>query len=96
MMSAGSPRFGVMTYAIGKVISGLIVDYVGGRQMFLFGMVATVACTAAFGLSSSMPVLLAIWAANRFFNRWDGTRWSKRRHVGIRPSGRPPSWAFSR
>jgi MFS transporter, OPA family, glycerol-3-phosphate transporter len=58
---------GVVTYAIGKVISGLIVDYVGGRQMFLFGMVATVACTAAFGLSSSMPALLAIWAANRFF-----------------------------
>ncbi len=59
--------FGVVTYAIGKVISGLIVDYVGGRQMFLFGMVATVACTAAFGLSSSMPALLAIWAANRLF-----------------------------
>src|SRR5262249_31536698 len=31
---------GVVTYAIGKVISGLIVDYVGGRRMFLFGMVA--------------------------------------------------------
>jgi MFS transporter, OPA family, glycerol-3-phosphate transporter len=58
---------GVLTYAIGKVVNGLIVDYVGGRQMFLFGMAATAICTAVFGLSSSMPVFVTVWAANRFF-----------------------------
>jgi OPA family glycerol-3-phosphate transporter-like MFS transporter len=57
---------GVLTYAIGKVLNGLIVDYVGGRQMFLFGMVATVACTAAFGVSTAFPVLIVVWGANRF------------------------------
>jgi len=58
---------GVLTYAVGKVINGLIVDYVGGRQIFLFGMAATIACTAAFGISSSLPVFIAVWGANRYF-----------------------------
>jgi MFS transporter, OPA family, glycerol-3-phosphate transporter len=58
---------GVLTYAIGKVINGLIVDYIGGRRMFLFGMAATVACTVAFGLGGTLPVLVAVWGANRFF-----------------------------
>jgi len=58
---------GVLTYAVGKVVNGLIVDYIGGRQMFLFGMVATVACTAAFGMSTALPVLVVVWGANRFF-----------------------------
>jgi len=58
---------GVLTYAVGKVVNGLIVDYLGGRQMFLFGMVATIACTAAFGFSSALPVFIAVWGANRFF-----------------------------
>jgi OPA family glycerol-3-phosphate transporter-like MFS transporter len=58
---------GVLAYAIGKVVNGLIVDYVGGRQMFLLGMVATVACTAAFGAASALPMFVVIWGANRFF-----------------------------
>jgi OPA family glycerol-3-phosphate transporter-like MFS transporter len=58
---------GVLTYAIGKVINGLIADYLGGRQIFLFGMAATVACTAAFGISSTLPMFIAVWGANRFF-----------------------------
>jgi MFS transporter, OPA family, glycerol-3-phosphate transporter len=58
---------GVLTYAIGKVLNGLLVDYVGGRQMFLFGMAATIVCTVAFGASSTLPVFLCIWGASRFF-----------------------------
>jgi len=58
---------GVLTYAIGKVVNGLIVDYLGGRRMFLFGMAATVACTAAFGFGRTLPVFVVIWGANRFF-----------------------------
>lgn len=57
---------GVLTYAIGKVVNGLIVDYVGGRQMFLFGMAATAVCTAAFGTATTLPVFVAVWGANRF------------------------------
>jgi MFS transporter, OPA family, glycerol-3-phosphate transporter len=52
---------------LGKVINGVVVDYLGGRRMFLVGMVATIACTVAFGLSAAFPLLLGIWGANRFF-----------------------------
>ena len=41
---------GVAAYALGKVINGVVVDKLGGRRMFLFGMVATIACTVAFRL----------------------------------------------
>jgi len=58
---------GILTYAIGKVVTGMLVDHLGGRRMFLIGMVATAACTALFGLSRTMPVFIIIWGANRFF-----------------------------
>jgi MFS transporter, OPA family, glycerol-3-phosphate transporter len=58
---------GVAAYALGKVINGVVVDKLGGRRMFLVGMVATLACTAAFGLSAVFPLFLGIWGANRFF-----------------------------
>lgn len=58
---------GVLTYAIGKVVNGLIADYVGGRQMFLFGIAATIVCTAAFGMADTLPWFLVVWGANRFF-----------------------------
>jgi len=57
---------GVAAYALGKVINGVVVDKLGGRRMFLFGMVATIACTTAFGLSGALPVFVGIWGANRF------------------------------
>jgi OPA family glycerol-3-phosphate transporter-like MFS transporter len=58
---------GVLAYAIGKVINGVVVEYFGGRRMFLVGMVATICCTTAFGLSAGLPLFLGIWGANRFF-----------------------------
>jgi OPA family glycerol-3-phosphate transporter-like MFS transporter len=58
---------GVAAYVIGKVTNGLAVDYLGGRRMFLAGMLATIACTAAFGWSAALPMFIGVWAANRFF-----------------------------
>jgi sugar phosphate permease len=58
---------GIAAYAVGKVINGVVVDHFGGRRMFLVGMVATTACTVAFGLSAAFPLFLGIWGANRFF-----------------------------
>ncbi|HXY37201.1 MAG TPA: MFS transporter, partial [Planctomycetaceae bacterium] len=57
---------GVVAYAVGKVLNGVIVEYLGGRRMFLVGMVATVAFTTVFGLSAGLPFFLGIWGANRF------------------------------
>src|SRR5580704_5077765 len=58
---------GVAAYALGKVINGVVVDYLGGRRMFLVGMVATIGCTIAFGLSSIFTLLVLIWGVSRFF-----------------------------
>jgi OPA family glycerol-3-phosphate transporter-like MFS transporter len=58
---------GVAAYALGKVINGVVVDKLGGRRMFLFGMVATIACTVGFPFGAALPVFVAVWGASRFF-----------------------------
>ena len=58
---------GVVLYAIGKIFNGLGVDYFGGRRLFLSGLLASVACTVAFGVATPLWAFMLIWAANRFF-----------------------------
>jgi OPA family glycerol-3-phosphate transporter-like MFS transporter len=57
---------GLVAYAVGKVVNGPLADLLGGRRMFLFGMVLSAACTAAFGLSAGLPAFMAVWVVNRF------------------------------
>lgn len=54
-------------YAAGKVISGVAVDNLGGRKLFLLGMLGSILCTVLFGLGSSAGLFMAVWAVNRFF-----------------------------
>ena len=56
---------GVLFYAAGKVVSGVLGDFLGGRKIFLLGMVGSVAATVAFGLGQGVAVFFAAWAANR-------------------------------
>src|SRR5262249_39065163 len=69
--STGKRRFGLIAsvsiffYALGKLFGGMVADFVGGRRMFLFGMLASVACTVLFGVATGFAALLAIWSANR-------------------------------
>ncbi len=57
---------GVLTYAIGKIINGIVGDYVGGRVMFLLALLGSVAATVAFGLASGLLAFTVIWCVNRF------------------------------
>jgi OPA family glycerol-3-phosphate transporter-like MFS transporter len=59
--------FGVVAYAGGKVLNGILADRVGGRALFLGGMFGSVAMTVAFGLAGSFAAFAAIWALNRLF-----------------------------
>lgn len=59
--------FGIALYAGGKIVNGIASDLVSGRLMFLFGMVASIACTVAFGLANGITAFAIIWSANRFF-----------------------------
>ncbi len=64
---------GVATYAIGKIINGLLSDRLGGRPLFLGGLFASVVCTAIFAVSGNLwslagvGVFATIWAVNRLF-----------------------------
>ena len=64
---------GVATYALGKVVNGLLADRIGGRPLFLFGLFASIVCTIIFALSGNLwtiagvGVFAAVWAANRLF-----------------------------
>src|SRR5262245_17123050 len=57
---------GLVAYALGKVVNGLLADLVGGRRVFLIGMFLSAACVVAFGLSAGLSAFLVIWVANRF------------------------------
>ena len=56
---------GVLAYAIGKMISGLVCDFLGGRRMFLLGMVGSILATVLFGLWTGAAVMMFIWSVNR-------------------------------
>ena len=57
---------GVFAYALGKPLTGIGGDLLGGRRMFLLGMWGTVAATLAFGAGGGLLTLGAAWTANRF------------------------------
>jgi len=59
---------GVMFYALGKFFNGILSDFIGGRRMFLFGMLASIAATVVFGLAGGAyagTIFLVTWAFNR-------------------------------
>jgi MFS transporter, OPA family, glycerol-3-phosphate transporter len=63
----GIQTAGILLYVIGKISNGVLGDYLGGRRLFLIGMVASAVCTTLFGLGSGIAVFALAWAANRYF-----------------------------
>lgn len=57
---------GVLAYAVGKALTGVAVDLLGGRRLFLAGMLGSIVATLAFGAASGLTAFVAIWALNRF------------------------------
>lgn len=58
---------GVVAYALGKVVHGILADRFGGRALFLLGMCGSVALSLAFGMASGVLALALLWAGNRWF-----------------------------
>ncbi len=56
---------GVLFYAFGKVFTGILCDFLGGRRMFLAAMVASILCTVLFGAGTGLSVFLVVWSLNR-------------------------------
>lgn len=57
---------GILAYALGKPITGVAGDLLGGRWTFVVAMWGSVAATLAFSAGTSLSALTAIWAVNRF------------------------------
>ena len=56
---------GVLFYAAGKVVNGVLGDFLGGKKIFLLGMVGSVVATVAFGLGQGVALFFGAWAVNR-------------------------------
>jgi OPA family glycerol-3-phosphate transporter-like MFS transporter len=65
---------GVIFYALGKVVNGVLGDFIGGKKVFLIGMIGSVIATIAFGLGTGLTVFFAAWAMNRLVQSmgWGG------------------------
>ncbi len=65
---------GVMFYAIGKVINGVLGDFIGGKKIFILGMIGSVMATVFFSLSSGLLLFFSAWALNRLVQSmgWGG------------------------
>ena len=65
---------GVLTYALGKFISGGITDFLGGRRNFLAGMGGSILFTVCFALAGGFPLFTLTWAVNRLMQSmgWPG------------------------
>ncbi len=56
---------GVIFYSVGKVINGVIGDMVGGKKIFLLGMLGSVFATIVFSMGQGPGFFFIAWAANR-------------------------------
>ena len=58
---------GMVGYAIGKLTGGPITDSIGGKAVFLLGMIASAICTVSLGIASGFMFLALFWILNRYF-----------------------------
>ena len=65
---------GIFAYALGKLPGGGLVDFLGGRRVFLAGMGGAVGFTILFALGGSIPFFTAAWVGNRLVQSigWPG------------------------
>jgi sugar phosphate permease len=78
--------FYYLVYAIGKLVSGVIADRLGGRALFAVGAFGSAAANLCFPLASSLTGMTIVWSINAFFqsmgwaalvsimSRWYGQR----------------------
>lgn len=56
-----------LAYAAGKFINGPLADKVGGRKMFLIGMIGAIVCNILFSQGSNLIYFIVIWCICRYF-----------------------------
>ena len=56
---------GIASYMVGKLVTGALADRLGGRVLFIAGMLGSAAATFVFGFVG-FALFTAIWGVNRF------------------------------
>lgn len=56
-----------IAYAIGKFVNGPLGDRIGGRRIFLIGMVGAIVWNLVFATASSLSAFIVIWCLCRYF-----------------------------
>ena len=56
-----------LAYAAGKFINGPLADKLGGKKIFLTGMVGAMVCNIAFSFGESLPYFIVVWCLCRYF-----------------------------
>jgi sugar phosphate permease len=59
--------FFYLFYAVGKLTSGLMADFFGGRVLFSLGALGSAAANFAFPLADSLVAMTVIWSLNALF-----------------------------
>lgn len=56
-----------IAYAVGKLINGPLADRIGGKSIFLTGMIGAILCNLAFSQGSSLGYFIVVWCICRYF-----------------------------
>ena len=56
-----------MAYALGKFINGPLGDKVGGKKIFLAGMLGAIICNFLFSFGSNLIYFIVVWCVCRYF-----------------------------
>ncbi len=59
--------YGEISYAIGKFINGPLGDKVGGKKIFLLGMIGAIIANLLFSIGSHLVYFIIIWCVCRYF-----------------------------
>lgn len=59
--------FSEITYAIGKFINGPLADKIGGKKIFLLGMLGAIVSNIAFSFGSHLIYFVIVWCIARYF-----------------------------
>ena len=56
-----------IAYAIGKFINGPLGDKIGGKKIFLLGMLGAIICNFLFSIGSHLIYFILVWCLCRYF-----------------------------
>lgn len=56
-----------MAYALGKFINGPLGDKIGGKKIFLIGLMGAIVCNVLFSFGSHLYYFIIIWCVCRYF-----------------------------